>query len=307
MQDVLPFELERVADGVHAAVVTMEGGALGNAAIVDLGDATLVFDTCLTLAAARELRRAAEELTGRPPAYLVNSHFHADHVAGNQVFAPEAVVIATERTRELMRTDEFAAGAAAAVPRIERQLPETEDESRRSFLLENLHAYRAYLAETAERRLVLPTVTFERRLRIHGSDRSVELICHGGGHTSSDSFLHLPEDRVALMGDLLMVGRHAAFPHGDPVEWRRILTEVLELDLDRVVPGHGPVGTLDDVDVIRRYLEMVESGAGALARGELAREEATVPAPFDGLDQSPIFDINVDVLVRRLSPAGAGR
>lgn len=298
----LPFELERVVDGVHAAVVTLEGGALGNAAIVDLGDATLVFDTCLTLTAARALRRAAEELTGRPPAYLVNSHFHADHVAGNQVFVPDAIVIATARTRELMRTDNFAAGVVTAIPSLERQLPETDDPLRRSFLLENLHAYRAFLAEVDEHQVVLPTVTFDRRLRIHGSARSVELVCHGGGHSPSDSYLHLPEDRVALMGDLLMVGRHAAFPQGDPAQWRRILTRMLELDLDHVVPGHGPVGTLQDVEMNRRYIEMVESLAGAIVRGELAREEAVAPAPFDGLDQTQIFHINVDALVRRLSP-----
>ena len=303
MGDAPPFTLVRVADGVHAALVTLEGGALGNAAIVDLGDATLVFDTCLTLAAARALRRAAEELTGRSPAYVINSHYHADHVAGNQVFAPEAVVIGTERTCELMRTDMFATASAAAIPRLERQLRETGDESRRTFLLENLHAYRAYRAEADERQQVLPTVTFERRLRIRGSGRTVELVCPGGGHTASDSYLHLPEDRVAIMGDLLAVGRHPAFPHGDPVEWRRILTEVLELDLERLVPGHGPVGTLADIELEHDYLGMVEAIATIVARRDLTREEIIVPPPFDRLDQSPIFDINVDVLARRLNPA----
>src|SRR5437588_715096 len=131
--------------------------------------------------------------------------------------------------------------------------------ARRTFLLENLHAYRAYRAEADERQQVLPTITFEQRLRIRGSGRTVELVCPGGGHTASDSYLHLPEDRVAIMGDLLAVGRHPAFPHGDPVEWRRILTEVLELDLESLVPGHGPVGTLADVELEHDDLGRVEA------------------------------------------------
>jgi glyoxylase-like metal-dependent hydrolase (beta-lactamase superfamily II) len=225
-------------------------------------------------------------------------------VSGNQVFAPEAVVIATDRTRELMRNDDFLTGVVAAIPRLEQLLGETEDPARRSFLLENLHAYRAYLAEAPDHRVVLPAVTFARRLRIHGSQRSVELVCSGGGHSPSDSYLHVPDVRVALMGDLLMVGRHGAFPLGDPVEWRRILGEVLELDLDRLVPGHGPMGTLADVEWERRYLEMVESVAAAVARGELAREEAAALPPFDDLDQTPIFDINLDALLRRLAATG---
>jgi glyoxylase-like metal-dependent hydrolase (beta-lactamase superfamily II) len=94
------FLLERVADGVYAALARPGAGALGNAAIVDLGDRALVFDTFLMPQAARGLRGAAESLTGRPVAYVVNSHFHADHVCGNQVFA-DATIIATEQTRGL--------------------------------------------------------------------------------------------------------------------------------------------------------------------------------------------------------------
>src|SRR4051812_36311615 len=94
------FTLQAVAEGVWAAIARLDGGAaVGNTAIVDLGDRTLVFDTCWTPTAARDLRAAAETLTGRSVTYTINSHRHGDHVLGNQVFA-DTVLVATERTRE---------------------------------------------------------------------------------------------------------------------------------------------------------------------------------------------------------------
>ena len=60
------FHLERIGEGVWAAIVERGTGAWGNAGIVALGNGTLVFDTFLTPAAARDLRAAAELLTGQP-------------------------------------------------------------------------------------------------------------------------------------------------------------------------------------------------------------------------------------------------
>src|SRR5690242_20443520 len=90
------FRLEHVAEGVYAAITVPGTGAWGNAGIVDLGDATLVVDTFLTPAAARDLRSAAEALTGHRVAYVVNTHYHMDHIHGNQVFT-DALVIVTEQ------------------------------------------------------------------------------------------------------------------------------------------------------------------------------------------------------------------
>jgi cyclase len=68
------FQIEQVADGVHAAIVTPGTGAWGNAGIIDLGGRTVVFDTFATPRAAADLRAAAEELTGQPVTLVINSH-----------------------------------------------------------------------------------------------------------------------------------------------------------------------------------------------------------------------------------------
>ena len=90
---------------MHAAIAKPDRGAVGDAAIVDLGEETLVVDTHFSSPAARELRAAAEELTGRPAAWVLNTHWHNDHVLGNGEFEA-ATVVSTTRTRELIATVE---------------------------------------------------------------------------------------------------------------------------------------------------------------------------------------------------------
>ena len=96
------FRFEQVADDAWAAIATPDGGAVANAGVVRSGDATIVFDTTMLVEAAVELRAAAERIA--PVAAVVCSHWHADHVGGNPVFA-DVDIVATERTRELIETD----------------------------------------------------------------------------------------------------------------------------------------------------------------------------------------------------------
>lgn len=251
---MVPFEVQEVADGVHAAIVVPGAGAQGNAAIVDLGDRTLVFDTFLTPAAGEALRQAAERLTGRAPTLVVNSHWHADHVLGNQALAPGAAFVATERTRELMLAHRVAERLPPQLAALEARLAGETDEAARAAIADTLAEGRRLLAALPHLRRVYPDVLFERRLTLRGSERRAEVLCLGGGHTRSDAFVHLPEDSVALMGDLVMAGVMPLVTHGDAAQWRRILGEVRALEVQRIVPGHGPVGGPADLELTDRYL-----------------------------------------------------
>ncbi|HNE69784.1 MAG TPA: MBL fold metallo-hydrolase, partial [Anaerolineales bacterium] len=76
------FTYHELAEGIWAAIVIPTGLAASNSGIVDLGDHTLIFDTTLSPASAVELRKTAENLTGRAVTYVLNSHWHQDHVFG---------------------------------------------------------------------------------------------------------------------------------------------------------------------------------------------------------------------------------
>lgn len=93
------YRVEHVADDAWAAIATDNGDAVANAGFVRHDDGTIVFDTSMSIAAAEELRAAAERVA--PVAVVINSHWHADHVVGNVVFG-DVEIVATDRTRELM-------------------------------------------------------------------------------------------------------------------------------------------------------------------------------------------------------------
>src|SRR5512146_221696 len=98
------YTLDQLADGVYAVIAKDGGSAICNAGLVDLGGSTLVIDTFLTPTAAEDLRADAQRLTGRIPRQVFNTHYHNDHIWGNQVFLPEADLISSRETRALIET-----------------------------------------------------------------------------------------------------------------------------------------------------------------------------------------------------------
>lgn len=101
------FFIQQLAPGVWAAIQNDKGGhAISNAGIVDLGNKTLVFDAFINPDAANELRQTAEQLTKHPVSFLINSHYHDDHIRGNQAFVPGASIISTEWTKNEMQKAE---------------------------------------------------------------------------------------------------------------------------------------------------------------------------------------------------------
>ena len=302
------FHLEPVADGVYAAIIVPGTGALGNAAIVDLGDRTLVVDTFLTPQAARDLRDAAEALTGHLVAYVLNTHFHADHIGGNQVFA-DATVIATEPTRELIGQRvallrEQAGEYPEHLREQEQALATEQDPRKRAELAADVGDVRELVAALPTLDPQLPALLFESRLVLCGPARTAEVLCYGGGHTSSDAFVYLPDDQVAITGDLCGVASNMALRFGDADEWQRILSRVEELDITVIVPGHGPVGTPADLAVMRAYLaDLQRIAADSLAAGLSPEQAETVAMPeqYESWDFYSGFWGNLRLLMERLS------
>lgn len=278
------FRLERLAEGVWAAIVARGSGAWGNAGIVALGERTLVFDTFLTPAAARDLRAAAESLTGQPVSYVVNSHYHMDHIHGNAVFGA-ATIIATEKTRERIATRgaelvDQAFDLPEYLADLDAQIASAAAPELRTDLLALQGDYRALNSALPELTLRLPDITFDQRLTLHGTQRAVEVVSYGGGHTSSDALLLLPVERVAFLGDLLGVKMHMSFGQADLEHWDTILERIEALDMQKFVPGHGSVGALADVATMRQYLfDMETLVSEAIVRGETAEQIVALPPP----------------------------
>ena len=303
------FRLEEIADGVHVAVATPQGFGLCNSGIVDLGGTTLVFDGMLTPQAGEALGRAAEALTRRPVGLLANSHYHGDHVRGNGAVGA-AHVVSTRRVRELilergpvhLRADREE--AARDLARLRSGEMKANDAERAVFE----GWFGGILATPAELALRAPDLTFESELVLHGTKRSARLVTFGGGHSPSDVLLHLPEEKVVFLGDLLSVGFHPFLTDGDPEELLRILGRVRGLGIDRAVPGHGPVSDDAGIGDMERYVSTLlgsarEARAQGTTRDEWARRPP--PPPFDRWTFSTFYEDNARFVFDRQAARSA--
>jgi len=149
----------------------------------------------------------------------------------------------------------------------------------------------------------LPDLTFKERLALHGAKRSAELLCYGDGHTDSDAFLYLSGEGIAFTGDLVVVQTHPYMLDSTPDRWRAVLIKMRELGIDVVAPGHGPVGTADDIGALLTYFDRLEGLVRqAVAAGGSADNAAQVAAPPEyAAWGGGAFPLNVRFLFDRLS------
>jgi glyoxylase-like metal-dependent hydrolase (beta-lactamase superfamily II) len=307
------FQIEQLADGVYAAIAVPGGAAFSNAGIVDLGDRTLLFDTFETPRAATDLKVAAEELAGRPATYLVISHSHADHWCGNQVFDPQVPVIAGHLTREEMPKDiaflrrfkEDPAQVEQEIRAYQERLEETVDPHLRTAIEGAIVRMGYWLEMLPTLEFRYPNLTFDGNLVFHGAQRTVELHAVAPGHTVCDVYLHLPEDRIVLMGDLGFFQSQPFMAFCDPQAWMAHLQQMEQADVETFVPGHGPLGTKADLALQRQYITLVEERIAQAVQDGAPVEavlEQGLPAPFDAwLFGSARWEANVHTLYERMS------
>ncbi|WP_054941227.1 MBL fold metallo-hydrolase [Paenibacillus ihuae] len=295
------FTLHSVASGVWAAIVIPGSGALGNAAIVDLGDITVVVDTFSLPQAAQILRETAEQLTGNPVKYIVNTHFHGDHHYGNQVFT-DSQIITTDLTREILtklgapEVEVWQEGLQKQIAALTKGMQAAQD----------IRLQTAYANEIADKAALLAAVpgilrktaaiTFLDKLIIHGSARSLTLLTFGGGHTDSDAFVYIEDAKVLIAGDLVLSNSHPAMLSGFPAAWIEILQRIgQELNFSLVIPGHGEVTDRSSVGEMISYLSEIQIyAAQAAASGESADlwMARGIPEPFAEWQMSHVFEWN---------------
>ncbi len=310
------FELHPLAKGVFAAIATDGGAAICNSGIIDLGGRTLVFDTFLTPQAATDLRQAVTDVIGATSCVVVNSHYHNDHIWGNQVFAPDAPIVASRRTRALIATagaDEFTWYSSNSVQRLEalRAQYETSNEEQRKQLRMWIGYYEGLVEALPHLTVCMPDITFDDHLEIHGTRHTAELIAYEGAHTEHDTVLHLPELGIVFAGDLLFVGCHPYLGDGDPLQLLKALGRLQQLHATSYIPGHGPVGTADDLSRLIDYVEhCVETARALVDSGSVSEDRFTqlkIAERFADWQMPQFYEANIRSLCKPSgSETGAG-
>lgn len=254
-------------------------GLDGNSVAIVGRNGVLVFDANGTPAAAESVLVAIKRLTPLPVRWLVLSHWHWDHWYGTEVYArayPELEIIAHERTRTLMAGPAIAfnqpgldAQLPAHISAVERrlaQLRQTQD-SAAARVGRHLDADRFFLAQKRAVQHTLPTRTIADSLVLDLGGRRAVVRHVDRAITPGDVFLHLPDERVVVTGDLLINPITFAlfcYPNG----WVRTLDTIEALDATLLVPGHGE--PMRDASLLRATRTLL-AREHALARALMTR------------------------------------
>jgi len=267
-----PLRSDLVKDNLY-----MISGEGGNVAAYVTGEGVVLVDDMFDRNHGDILKQLAL-ITDQPLRYVLNTHQHDDHAGGDLKMMGIAEVIAHDNVR-------------ANLADIKQP----------------------YYEDTPGTAIGLPPVTFSRGLTIHLGGKDIQALYLGPGHTSGDAVIYFPELKVIHSGDLFLAIRAPAIPGlqtasnrppgvyiyvdyaqgGSFLEWTTTLDNVLELDFDTVIPGHGPVSTRQALVQFRNDLESMRDRIGGMVRRGTSKQDIldTLEADYGwrstGCPQSP--------------------
>lgn len=244
------FTIEKVADGVYAALARPQIMTNCNAAIfVNSRDALVVDAHSKPSAAAALVAQIKKEITTKPVRYLVNSHFHWDHTQGDAAYksgGAKVDIIASDTTKKLMtdlsrnRLKESLDAIPQQMSDIQARLAKTTSVADREYYRELIRQLDAYRLEMKSYTLELPTITFAKSYVINDTAGDLHIEFHGRAHTAGDVVTFSPRKRVVAAGDII-VGFLPNIGDGFPRPWPATIDSVAQLDFARIISGHGPV------------------------------------------------------------------
>ncbi len=266
-----PPVFEQVGAGVYAYLQPDGTWGWSNAGLVVDGEATLLIDTLFDL---RLTQRMLDTMRQAVPAAarietVVNTHANGDHCYGNQLVAG-AKIVASNRTAEEMTHGVSPAMLAMLMQQAPTLGPLGEYLKRifGPFQWDNIT-------------LTPPTETFDGELTLKVGDKTVQLIEAGPAHTQGDTMVYLPDERTIFTADILFIGGHPIIWAGPTSNWLRACDRILALDVETIVPGHGPITDKHGVTELKGYLEYIHREARARYDAGMSAMEAARDIPMD--------------------------
>ncbi len=219
--------------------------------IVFTSEGAVFIDTAQLLTDLLEMRAFAKERG--PIKYLINTESHIDHIFGNHWFANESIVIGHEAINEIFWVN--VAGARdcydESVDILQRQDPEG---------LKFMPAKEDYIVNR-------PQITYREHMTLTVGDTVFE-IHHTPGHTNGQSCVYVPKERVAFVGDTLFVECQTWLHSADINALLKSLDYLETLDVDYIVPGHGPVVDKSYIATQRAFIyEWIAAVGRGISRG----------------------------------------
>ncbi len=288
--------LHDVGNGCFAYIQPDGGWGWSNAGLIVADGVSLLVDTLFDLRLTANMLESMAGVTRQAPiGTLVNTHANGDHCYGNELLADAEIIASTAAAAEMA---EVPAAMMAALLHADGDVGEL---------------FRSFFGEFDFAGIVgrSPTSTFDGRLSLDVGGRVVELIEVGPAHTKGDVIVHVPAARTVFTGDILFSGGTPIVWAGPLSNWVAACDLIADLDVETVVPGHGPVTDLSGVAASRAYLAFIDEQATACFRDgvdpfDAAQEIAANGLGLHGFDrwgERGRVAVNVEAVYRQLDPA----
>ncbi len=283
--------LKDIGNGLYAWLQPDGGWGWSNAGLIRDGEASLLVDTLFDMALTREMLDAMADATGIGAGKIgtiVNTHANGDHCHGNGC-CPQADIIASEASAKEMA--EVPPAMLAQFKKMGAQLGPAG-----SYFAD---IFAPFDFENVDERT--PTQTFSGTLDLKVGDKDVKLIEVGPAHTGGDVLVHVPGDKAVFTGDILFIDGTPLMWAGPVANWIRACETIIAMDVDVIVPGHGPLTDKAGVRRVADYLAFVDREArGRFDAGMSVREAALDIALGDyaSWGDAERIAVNVDSLYR---------
>lgn len=283
--------LKDLGNGLYAWLQPDGGWGWSNAGLIRDGDQSLLVDTLFDMPLTRTMLGAMQDATGLAPediGVIVNTHANGDHCHGNGC-CPQAEIIASEASAKEMI--EVPPAMLAQFKKLGGQLGPAG-----SYFAD---IFAPFDFDNVEERA--PTQTFTGQMDLKVGDKAVELIEVGPAHTEGDVLVHVPDDKTVFTGDILFIDGTPLMWAGPVSNWIGACDRICEMDVDVIVPGHGPVTDKAGVRRVAEYLKFVDAEARRRFEAGLSVRDAALDialGDYSSWGDAERIAVNVDTLYR---------
>jgi cyclase len=280
------FTLEQLTPNIYAFVSnnTTHAWEDGNTTVIIGDDGVAVIDAPATYLSKRHLAEI-RKLTHKPIRYVINTHFHRDHVLGDYVYkdaSPSVLIVQQDVTAALADRRDPEAVDALKGKRGEALMQRLKDAAEKSVdpdgkplsgydLDRAKRSYEEFVPvyhDAQAARYVPADITFDSTMTLKLGSIELQLM-HLPGHTLGDTVVWLPGEKILITGDLVI----APVPYGGPdhyEEWIASLSRLIAFDATAIVPGHGEVQFSRDYMVLERDLlqSLMDQAVSAAKHGD---------------------------------------
>ncbi len=223
------------------------GWGWSNAGLIVSGKESLLVDTLIDL---RQTGEMLDEMKRKVPAArtidtVVITHANADHFLGNQLVS-DSRILASKKTKAAIEKFDIAPSLAM-----------TRNWEAFGDVGWFFHHATAGAFDYEGVIVTPPSDGFEGQTTLRVGEKTVIVTDLGPAHTESDAIIHVPEDRIVYTGDLQFTEGHPVIWAGPYANWIAACAHILSLDVETVVPGHGPISDKSDVRALKHYFEYV--------------------------------------------------